>query len=101
MLCSGVIIVVMLVVLGGAAIWWSGGDLPELKQEIGAFQIVGHTTVAPTCMPLVSCSQQFADVPLPRYYVVWVVTQRSTTLSATRILTLPLQAPLDAPNLTR
>jgi hypothetical protein len=93
-LVAAVVIVVTSCVLGGIAIQWSGGELPELKGQVGAFQIVAHTTVAPNCSPMVPCTQQFADVPLPRYYVVWVITQNATNVTGTRLLTIPLQLSL-------
>jgi hypothetical protein len=89
-LFASVVLVMTLSVLGGAAIWWYGGEVPELKGQLGGFQVVAHTTVAPTCSPIIPCTQQFADVPLPYYYVVWVINQNATNVTETRVLTLPL-----------
>jgi len=67
------VIALMACVLIGALVQWRGGALPELSGQIGAYRIVAYTTVVPTCSPVRPCRQQFADVPLPRYYVLWVV----------------------------
>jgi hypothetical protein len=83
-------IVLMVCVLGGVAVQWRGGELPELSGQVGAYRIVGYTTVAPTCAPAVPCTQQFADVPLPRYYVIWVISPHAPNPTGTRVLTLPL-----------
>ncbi|MEP7190207.1 MAG: hypothetical protein ABI901_13530 [Roseiflexaceae bacterium] len=86
-------IALMACVLSGALILWRGGALPELNGQVGAYRIVAYTTVVPTCSPALPCRQQFADVPLPRYYVLWVVPQPPTHEPGTRLLTLPLMLP--------
>jgi len=83
-------IVLMACVLGGALVQWRGGDLPALSLHVSPYRIIGHATVAPNCSPVVLCSQQFADVPLPRYYVVWVISESATNQTGTRVLTIPL-----------
>ena len=80
--------------LGGIAVQWRGGELPELSGQVGAYRIVAYATVAPTCAPAVPCTQRFADVPLPRYYVIWVISQHTPNPTGTRVLTLPLPLPL-------
>ena len=86
-------IALMACVLGGALIQWRGGALPELNGQVGAYRIFAYTTVAPTCSPALPCRQQFADVPLPRYYVIWVVPQTTPSAAGRRLLTLPLELP--------
>lgn len=86
-------IALMACVLSGALIHWRGGALPELNGQVGAYRIVAYTTVVPTCSPALPCRQQFADVPLPRYYVLWVVPHPPTREPGTRLLTLPLMLP--------
>ena len=86
-------IALMACVLGGALVQWRGGALPELGGQVGAYRIVAYTTVVPTCSPALPCRQQFADVPLPRYYVIWVVPQHTTREPGTRLLTIPLTLP--------
>jgi hypothetical protein len=83
----------MACVVAGALVQWHGGTLPELSGQVGAYRIVAYTTVVPTCSPALPCRQQFADVPLPRYYVLWVVAQPPTRERGTRLLTLPLTLP--------
>jgi hypothetical protein len=80
----------MALVLAVALIQWRAGSLPELHGQIGAYQLVAYTTVVPTCSPALPCRQQFADVPLPRYYVLWIVPQATPREPGTRLLTLPL-----------
>lgn len=92
-LFTSIVLVMVVSVFGVATIWWNDGELPELAGQIGAFQIIAHTTVAPTCMPVISCAQQFANVPLPHYYVVWVIIHGDTNTIGTRILTIPLRLP--------
>ena len=86
-------ILLMACVLGGALVQWRGGALPELSGQVGGYRIVAYTTVVPTCSPALPCRQQFADVPLPRYYVIWVIPQPATDEPGTRLLTLPLTLP--------
>ncbi len=86
-------IALMACVLAGALVQWRGGALPELSGQVGAYRIVAYTTVVPTCSPALPCRQQFADVPLPRYYVIWMVPQRPAREPGTRLLTLPLTLP--------
>ena len=86
-------IMLMACVLGGAVVQWRGGALAELSGQVGAYRIVVYTTVVPTCSPALPCRQQFADVPLPRYYVVWVVPYTTADEPGTRLLTLPLTLP--------
>ena len=86
-------ILLMACVLGGALVQWRGGGLPDLTGQVGAYCIVAYTTVVPTCSPALPCRQQFADVPLPRYYVIWVVPQHTTPEPGTRLLTIPLTLP--------
>ena len=86
-------IMLMACVLGGALVQWRGGTLPELGGQVGAYRIFAYTTVVPTCSPALPCRQQFADVPLPRYYVIWVVPQTTPSAAGTRLLTLPLTLP--------
>lgn len=86
-------ILLMACVLAGALVQWRVGALPELGGQVGVYRIVAYTTVAPTCSPALPCRQQFADVPLPRYYVIWVVPQNITREPGTRLLTLPLTLP--------
>jgi hypothetical protein len=93
-LAAGCALVLMVCVLGGIAVQWRGGELPELSGQVGAYRIVAYATVAPTCAPAVPCTQRFADVPLPRYYVIWVISQHAPNPSGTRVLTLPLTLPL-------
>ena len=83
----------MTAVLTVALIQWRGGSLPELEGQIGAYRLVAYTTVVPTCSPAQPCRQQFADVPLPRYYVLWIVPQSIPGAPGTRLLTLPLAPP--------
>jgi len=83
-------IALMACVLGAALVQWRGGALPELSGQVGAYRIVAYTTVVPTCSPALPCRQQFADVPLPRYYVLWIVPQSLAREPGTRLLTLPL-----------
>jgi hypothetical protein len=92
-LFASVVLVITLSVLGVATIWWNDGELPELQGQLGALQIVAHTTVAPSCMPVISCAQQFANVPLPHYYVVWLIIHSDAHATGTRLLTIPLQLP--------
>ena len=54
---------------------------------------MAYTTVVPPCSPALPCRQQFADVPLPRYYVIWVVPHNNAGEPGTRLLTLPLTLP--------
>ena len=87
-------IALMACVLGGALVQWRGGALPELGGQVGAYRIAAYTTVVPTCSPALPCRQQFADVPLPRYYVIWLVPQSATAREpGTRLLTIPLTLP--------
>jgi hypothetical protein len=86
-------ILLMACVLGGALVQWRGGALPELSGQVGAYRIVAYITVVPTCSPALPCRQQFADVPLPRYYVIWVVPQTTPHEAGTRLLTIPLTLP--------
>ena len=86
-------ILLMACVLGGALVQWRGGALPELSGQVGAYRIVVYTTVVPTCSPALPCRQQFADVPLPRYYVIWVIPQITQREAGTRLLTIPLTLP--------
>ena len=83
----------MACVVGGALVQWRGGTLPELSGQVGAYRIVAYTRVVPTCSPALPCRQQFADVPLPRYYVLWIVPDTPTRERGTRLLTLPLTLP--------
>jgi hypothetical protein len=83
-------IVLMACVLGGALVQWRGGALPELGGQVGEYRVVAYTTHAPTCSPALPCRQQFADVPLPRYYVIWVIPQDATGGEGKRLLTLPV-----------
>ena len=85
-------IALMACVLGGALIQWRGG-LPELSGHVGAYRIAAYTTVVPTCSPALPCRQQFADVPLPRYYVIWLIPRSATREPGTRLLTIPLTLP--------
>jgi hypothetical protein len=84
------LIVLMSCVLSSALVQWRAGALPELGGQVGAYRVVAYTTVVPTCSPALPCRQQFADVPLPRYYVIWVVPQTTPGEPGTRLLTLPL-----------
>ena len=86
-------IMLMACVLGGALVQWRGGALPELGGQVGAYRIFAYSTVVPTCSPALPCRQQFADVPLPRYYVIWVVPRQATAAPGTRLLTIPLTLP--------
>jgi hypothetical protein len=86
-------ILLMACVLGGALVQWRDGALPELTGQVGAYRIVAYTTVVPTCSPALPCRQQFADVPLPRYYVIWAIPQHTTPDPGTRLLTIPLTLP--------
>jgi hypothetical protein len=86
-------IMLMACVLAGALVQWRGGALPVLGGQIGAYRIVAYTTVVPTCSPALPCRQQFADVPLPRYYVIWVIPHHTTREPGTRLLTIPLTLP--------
>ena len=86
-------ILLMACVLAAALVQWRAGALPELNGQVGAYRIVAYTTVVPTCSPALPCRQQFADVPLPRYYVVWVVPYSTASAPGTRLLTLPLTLP--------
>ena len=86
-------ITLMACVLGGALVQWRGGGLPELSGQVGAYRIAAYTTVVPTCSPALPCRQQFADVPLPRYYVIWVIPQITQREAGTRLLTIPLTLP--------
>jgi hypothetical protein len=83
----------MACVLAGALVQWRSGALPELSGQVGAYRVVAYTTVVPTCSPALPCRQQFADVPLPRYYVLWIVPQNQPGQPGRRLLTLPLTAP--------
>jgi hypothetical protein len=94
MLVAGCVILVLACGLGAVAIQLRGGEPPELSGQVGAYRIVAYATVAPTCSPALPCTQRFADVPLPRYYVIWVVSQRAPNEAGTRVLTLPLPWPL-------
>ena len=87
------LIALMACVLAGALVQWRGGTLPELGGQVGAYRIIAYTTVVPTCSPALPCRQQFADVPLPRYYVIWVVPQPTNHEPGTRLLTIPLTLP--------
>src|SRR4051812_22443313 len=87
------LILLMACVLAGALVQWRVGALPELSGQVGAYRIVAYTTVVPTCSPALPCRQQFADVPLPRYYVIWVVPYNTASEPGTRLLTLPLTLP--------
>jgi hypothetical protein len=86
-------ILLMAGVLAGALVQWRGGALPQLSGQIGAYRIIAYTTVVPTCSPALPCRQQFADVPLPRYYVIWVVPRQAASAPGTRLLTIPLTLP--------
>jgi hypothetical protein len=66
----------------------------ELRGQVGAYRIVGYATVAPSCFPTMPCTQRFADVPLPRYYVIWVISRSAANETGTRVLTIPLALPL-------
>jgi hypothetical protein len=90
---AGGAILLMACVLAGALILRHNGALPELSGQVGAYRIVAYTTVVPTCSPALPCRQQFADVPLPRYYVIWIVPQTTPGEPGTRMLTLPLTPP--------
>jgi hypothetical protein len=83
-------IALMACVLGGALVQWQGGALPELGGQVGEYRVVAYTTHVPTCSPALPCRQQFADVPLPRYYVIWVIPQDPAGGEGKRLLTLPL-----------
>jgi hypothetical protein len=87
----------MTCVLGGALVQWRDEQLPELSGRLGAYRVVAYTTRVPTCSPAVPCRQQFADVPLPHYYVIWVIPGDATGDEGKRLLTLPL-APLQSLN---
>jgi hypothetical protein len=87
------VIVLLACVLAAALIQWRGGGLPELSGQIGEYRMVAYTTVVPTCSPALPCRQQFADVPLPRYYVVWVVPKTTPGQAGTRLITIPLTLP--------
>jgi hypothetical protein len=91
---AGCAIVLMACVLGGALLQWRGGALPELSGHLGAYRVVAYTTHAPTCSPAAPCRQQFADVPLPRYYVIWLVPRDVAREEGKRLLTIPLTLPL-------
>ena len=93
-LAVGCTIVLMLCVIGGIVAQWRGGELPELSGQVGAYDIVVYDTVAPNCSPVRPCTQQFANVPLPRYYVIWVISRNIPNDTGTRILTIPLTLPL-------
>ena len=86
-------ILLMACVLGGALVQWRVGALPELSGQVGAYRSIAYTTVVPTCSPALPCRQQFADVPLPRYYVIWVIPQITQREAGTRLLTIPLTLP--------
>jgi hypothetical protein len=92
-LAAACAIVIMACVLGSVAVWWRGGELPTLSEHVGPYWIVGHATVAPSCSPVVLCTQQFADVPLPRYYVIWLISERASNQTGTRVLTIPITLP--------
>jgi hypothetical protein len=85
-------IALMACVLGAALAQWRGA-LPVLGGQVGAYRIVAYTTVVPTCSPALPCRQQFADVPLPRYYVIWVIPHHTAREPGTRLLTIPLTLP--------
>lgn len=89
-LASVCAIVLMACVLGGALLKWRGGGLPELGGQVGEYRVVAYTTRVPTCSPAVPCRQQFADVPLPRYYVIWVIPKDSAAGEGKRLLTIPI-----------
>ena len=93
MLAAGCAIVLLLCVLGGIVVHWRGGELPELNGRLGVYQIVVFDTVAPNCSPVLPCTQQFANVPLPRYYAIWVLSQNIPNDTGTRVLTIPLTLP--------
>jgi len=40
------------------------------------------------------CTQRFANVPLPRYYVIWVISKNARNETEMRVLTIPLMLPL-------
>src|SRR5215208_5859798 len=82
LLAAGCAIVVMVCVIGIVAVQWRGGELPELSGQVGAYRIVAYATVAPGCSPMMPCTQRFADVPLPRYYVIWAISGRATNETA-------------------
>ncbi len=86
-------IALMTSVLGIALVQSRNGALPELSGQLGGYRLVAYTTVVPTCSPALPCRQQFADVPLPRYYVIWVVPQHTPHAPGTRLLTIPLTLP--------
>ena len=86
---GGCALALMACVLGAALVHWRGGALPELSGQVGAYRVVAYTTAVPTCSPAVPCRQQFADVPLPRYYVIWLIP-RSAAVEGKRLLTIPL-----------
>src|SRR3954453_17925509 len=68
----------MACVLGAALGQGRSGALLELTGRGGGYLIVAYPAVVPPCSPALPCRQQFADVPLPRYYVLWVVPQYSS-----------------------
>jgi hypothetical protein len=80
----------VIALMAGVLVQWRGGALPELSGQVGAYRIVAYTTVVPTCSLALPCRQQFADVPLPHYYVIWVVPQPTNHEPGTRLLTIPL-----------
>jgi hypothetical protein len=92
-LAAGCVIVLTACVLGGLIAQRRGG-LPPLSGQVGAYRIVAYTTVAPTCSPAAPCTQQFANVPLPRYYVVWLIPADLVQPEGKRLLTIPLRLPL-------
>src|SRR5262245_46365817 len=75
MLVAGCAILLMLCVLGAVVVQWRGGELPELSGQVGAYRFMVYDTVAPDCSPVIPCAQLFANVPLPRYYVIWITSQ--------------------------
>ena len=93
-LAAGCAIAAMVCVLGGVVIQLRGGDLPELNGQVGAYRIVAYATVAPDCSPVALCMQRFADVPLPRYYVIWLFSKNTRNETEMRVLTIPLTLPL-------
>jgi hypothetical protein len=94
MLAAACAIVLMLCLLGAIVLQWRGVELPELSGQVGAYRIVVIDTVAPGCSPVMPCTQQFANVPLPRYYVFWLISQNIPNDTGTRVLTIPLTLPI-------
>ena len=80
--------------------WWLRAELWEVELE-GTVTAGRHKVMAPRGRLLrrvaawdADCTQRFADVPLPHYYVIWVISQHAPNATGTRVLTLPLPSPL-------